>query len=198
MLKFNRYIAQYLLYALPAVVVCIVWTSFQSQSEILAMENAVLSFIWNVLSWNLILWFALLIYFLFALVFSRRFRELLLKRLACVRERDEREEQITGWASKAAFLSTLALLILLLFASVIDIRVTRLPAGQEIDGKSRTLSIGLGFQALDLSGREVAGEDGTIFSIHDLPLSKEGIVLAIILWQLGSYHYFARRRLRAG
>lgn len=198
MLRFNRSISKYLLFAFPAVLILIIWSSFQDQSEVMAMGSSTLYFIWEVFSLHLILWFIALIYFLFALIFSSAFREMLLARLARLRERDEREERITGLASKSAFLSTLAVLILLLFVSIVDVQITKLPKGQLIDGKSRTLSIGLGFNAFDFSGQEEIKKDGTIFSIHDVPLSKEGLIIAIILWQLASYHYFARKRMRTG
>ncbi len=56
---------------------------------------------------------------------------------------------MVGRAGRYAFFSTLALLIFLLFFSVINIRVVRLPVERAIDGKRHQLSIGLSFNLLE-------------------------------------------------
>lgn len=80
-------------------------------------------------------------YFFLALVFYRAFRESLLTRLTGFKERDEREQLVTGKASRATFLFMLALQIMLLIMSLTNVHLVRNPDGHG------TLSIGMGIDS---------------------------------------------------
>lgn len=115
MIKFIRCVQNYLLYALPFVLICMAWGTVQTESEILRDATFLIKASWEVLSWNLMLWFAVLIMFLFLLVLIPSAREKTLIRLANLKVRDEREQFITGKAARSAYISSLSLLIVLLF-----------------------------------------------------------------------------------
>lgn len=155
-----RTIQTYLIYALPFVIACMAWSTLAS-----AMPSGAL---WEFLSWNLMTWFATLIVFLVMLVASPVARESTLKRLADIHERDEREQYITGKASRTAYISTLSVMILFLFFSIFTWDLT-----------SGSLRLGLGFSLLDDS--------------KHLPLSKTAIILLFLGWQLVAFRFTARR-----
>lgn len=98
MSKTIRWIQTYLVLGFPFVVGLMVWITIQYEKGAFSDRQVVQlhGFFWNALSFNLMAWFLILALFLVLLVFSARARELTIKRLANIRERDEREEQITG------------------------------------------------------------------------------------------------------
>lgn len=191
--KAIRIIQNYLVYASPFILACLTWGSFKKESEILLGANFFTKIAWELLSWNLVLWFAALIVFLISLVFFADARERTLKRLANLKERDEREEQITGKAARAAYISTLSLLILLFFVSIFSIQIQKIPESEAANGRTGTLSIGLGFSLLDERKSEVSTPAGQIFETKDIPLSKSTILLIIIVWQLLIFNLTAKK-----
>ena len=194
MTKIIRLTQTYLITAMPFVIACMVWGTVQSEQEILNDAALITRALWEILSWNLILWFAILIVFLVLLVVSSQAREKTLKRLANLTERDEREQHITGKASRAAYISTLSLLLFFLFFSIFSINITRKPPEEAVNGKRGTLEIGLHFKLLEeprLQTNPATGE--ILFESKDLPLSKSAILLTLILWQLLVFNFTARQ-----
>lgn len=193
MTKLIRLVQNYLLYALPFVLTCMAWGTITPEKEILRDSTIVTKFLWEALSWNLMLWFVTLIVFLVLLVAVPDAREKTLKRLANLKERDEREQYITGRASRAAYISTLSLLILLLFFSVFNLNVHRVAESEAVNGKRGTVAIGLQFSLLDKNRVETGSNGEVLFESSDLPLSKPAILLALIIWQVGVFSLSARR-----
>lgn len=191
--KSIRLIQSYLIVALPFVVACMIWGTISPESMILKDATFLTKAAWNVLSWNLMLWFAVLISFLIILVIAPSAREKTLKRLANLKERDEREEYITGKASRATYISTLSLMILFLFFSVFTLNIYRVPESQAINGKRGTVTIGLHFNLLDQSKMEKSPEGEILFESKDIPLSKSAIILIFLTWQLLSFNLTARK-----
>ena len=121
-------------------------------------------------------------------------REKTLKRLANLKERDEREQYITGKASRTAYISTLSLLVFFLFFSIFSLNIHRLPESEAINGKTGTVAIGLQFNLLDEPRVETNQATGQVlFESKDIPLSKTAILLILILWQLAAFNITARR-----
>jgi MFS family permease len=191
--KLIRSIQNYLLFALPFVLIGMVWSTLYPEKEILAEPTFLTKAAWEILSWNLMLWFAVLCFFLILIVALPEAREKTLKRLANLKERDEREQFITGKASRAAYISTLSLMILLLFFSVFSLNIYRVPENEAIHGKTRMVSIGLGFSLLDKPRVETNSENKVIFETKDIPLSKTAIILTLIIWQLAVFNFTARK-----
>lgn len=188
-----RWIQNYLLYTLPLVLICMAWGSFKGEKEILQDPTIFTKVAWELLSWNLMLWFAVLIVFLVMLVAIPEAREKTLKRLANLKERDEREQLITGRASRAAYISGLSLMILLLFFSIFSLNIYRAPESEAINGKTGTATIGLNFNLLDKPKVEMNPENKVLFQSSDIPLSKTAIILLLIIWQLTIFNITARR-----
>lgn len=170
------------------------WGTISPEKEILKDAPFLTKAIWELLSWNLMLWFAVLILFLVLLVALPEAREKTLKRLANLKERDEREQYITGKASRTAYISTLSLLVFLLFFSIFSLNIHRATENEAINGKTGTVSIGIQFNLLDKPRVETNQATGQVlFESKDIALSKTAILLILILWQLAAFNITARR-----
>lgn len=171
------------------------WSSIQTKRVILDHNSLLLRMAWEVLSWNLMMWFLILFFYLILLVVHPSTRETTITRLTRIKERDEREQIITGQAARSSFLVTLSLLILLLFVSVFSVDVSKVPETEIREGRTKTLSIGLNFSLIDRSNTEtVSSGNGTIFATSGIPVSKSAIVLLIIVCQVGIFGWSARRQ----
>lgn len=195
MVRVTRVVQNYLMYSLPLVLICMAWGSTTPESEIRQTATLPVQWLWEVLSWNLMVWFAVLSLFLLALVASTEAREMTLKRLANLKERDELEQYITGRASRAAYVSTLSLLILLLFLSVFTLNIYRLPEGQAPAGKRGTVEIGLSLDFWD-KDKAVVPKGEPIFNTDHFPVSKSAVLILILGWQLLIFNLTARREYR--
>ena len=164
----NKWIRNYLIFALPIVIATVVWNSFQSDSEIRTSGSLIAKYLWETMSWCLIVWFAALFVFMVLLVFRKDTQESTIKHIAGIKERDEREQIIMGLAAKRSFVATTGLLMFLLFVSCFTVSVARLP-DHSIDGKKSSLTLGFHFSGADK--KETVSADGKIiYEHHDLPL----------------------------
>ncbi|MCE3014145.1 MAG: hypothetical protein LW878_13880 [Proteobacteria bacterium] len=192
--KLNLWIQKYLVWVFPNVVATTVWDYFQSDTEIRAMNSFLLTALWEVMSWGLIIWFLCLFIFMVLLVFRKDTQELTIKRLAGIKERDEREEIITGHAARRSFVSTTSFLIFLFFLSSMQVNIARNP-DQAVDGKKSSLTLGLKFSPTDEP--KTVSEDGKVIYEHrDIPLSKSAILLLVLVWQVASFRFRVRRELK--
>lgn len=146
--KTIRFIQNYLIMGLPLVIACMLWETFSPSIENGNGYSQTAKWIWTGLSFNIMLWFTLLILFLVVLVFVQPVREKTLRRLANMKDRDEREQYITGKASRAAYISTLSLVIFFLFFSLFTFNITKLPPDQNA-GHSLRAGIGIHFSLLN-------------------------------------------------
>lgn len=191
-----RYLQSYLAYSLPAVVLCLAWSAWRQSHGTSSPGFWIAQILWELLSWNLMLWVLGLIVFLFILVFLPSARDRTLRRLANLRERDEREEYITGRASRAAYLSTLSILILMLFFSTFTVNVYRQPESESAGGKRGTLSLGLQFHLFDPAPSKHLQTDEVFFESKDIPFSKSALLLFVLLWQLVAFRVGANQELK--
>ena len=91
----------------------------------------------------------MVIVYLFIIVASSDAREKTLKRLANIKDQDERDEYITGKASRTAYLASFSLLIFLLFISIFSVTIGNLPQDQAVNGKTGYLKIGFNFDLIE-------------------------------------------------
>lgn len=192
MTKLNRWLQNYLIYGLPLVLICVLWSNFQDQKEIFA-QGLLSRAAWEILSWNLMLWFVTLIIFLVLMVFNSSTREMVTRRIANIKERDEREVYITGQASKSTFTLTLTILIALLFISVFTFNIRHLEPAERINDQSKSVSIGFNFKLTDKPKIETDQNGNIIFESKDIPLSKSAILLLLIIGQITIFSYSARK-----
>jgi len=196
MIRLSKFIQNYLLWAFPFVAVCATWGTLVGKEPTQDPNlSGFMAFMWEVLSYNLMFWFAMLMFFFLLLVIHSGVREQTLKRISNIKDRDEREEQITGRASKRAYISTFAFLIMLLFLSVFDVKISQIPTEEQVAGKTRTLSIGMGFEIFDKPEIKSSADGHVIFEAKDIPLSKSSIILLVLGWLIVSYNLNVRREL---
>lgn len=144
-------------------------------------------------------WMTLSIYLSFRLIISRSFRDQVIGKITLMRERDEREAILTGKATKAAFLTSLAFLMLLFCLSCFHVSIYRVPFEKAVDGKTGIISLGLGFNLLEHYKQdrpEDAIQGNDIFSYRGLPVSSATIILMLIAWQTISYNYSMRQLMK--
>lgn len=185
---------RYLIFAMPVVLTTMIWGSIQSDAEIRQTGSFAIKALWELMSWSLILWFALLLVFMVLLTLRKETQESAIKYLAGIKERDEREEIIMGAAAKRSFTATAGLLVALLFLSCFTLNIAKLPHDQVIDGKKSSLNIGFRFTGTD-APRTVSSDGSLMYDHHDLPLSKSAILLLILIWQMATFRINARKDL---
>lgn len=199
--KLIRFIQNYLIVSLPFVIVCMVWSTLLPEEKFLPEASLFLKILWNILSFNLMAWFAVLIMFLTLMVVAPNIREKTLRRLANLKERDEREQAITGKASRVSYISTLSLTLFFLFFSMFSLRVTDLPKEHKLGAqKSREINISLHFSFLNQAKEgyvaQITAEDRKVlFDSKNIDLSTSAILLILLCWQLSAFNITARKAL---
>jgi MFS family permease len=184
-----RYIQTYLLFGFPFVATCMIWGGSVNDSFIAALIH-------QFLSWNLMLWFAVLTFFLVLLVVAPKTREHTLRRLANIKERDEREEFITGKAARVTYISTLSLMIFLFFCSVFSVSLVKIPENQIIDGNHYKLNftVGYGFFGESMeSNMKKSDEKNKIFDSRYYSPSTPTVIIMLICWQLIAFNLIAKK-----
>jgi hypothetical protein len=145
------------------------------------------------------LWMLLTICLCVRLLVSGSFRNKVLAKLTFIREGDEREVMLTGKATKATFLTSLAILIFLFCLSCFQVSIYQVPPERAVDGKTRMLSLGFGCHLLESSKPTPPHETlqkTDIFTYAGLPVSSTGVILLLIIWQIISYNYSMRRLIK--
>ena len=190
--KLIRFIQLYLLIGLPFVIACMIWSNARTENEVLQSAGFFAKASWEILSWNLMLWFAVLIIFLVILVVVPSARENTLRYLANLKERDEREEYITGKAARAAYISTLSLIIFFLFFSVFSLSVFFMPKDQ-LHKKRITVAIHVGINLLEGTKPEIIPQGEVLFATKNIMPSSSSILIILLAWQLLIFNYTARK-----
>lgn len=169
-----------------------IWGSLKTEKEIVTDPIFLVRALWELLSWSLIIWFVLLIIFLFQMILMPSVREQVTRRIANIKERDERESYLTGKASRSVFISTLSILIVLFFFSIFSFNIRHLAPEEVVNGHNKNLSITMNFKVFDDAKKDTSPE-GTIVESRDLPLSKSAILLLLIIWQVANFNWSARK-----
>lgn len=191
--KFVRFIQNYLLVGFPFVIACMVWETLHPEIALTNINSIPEKILWNGLGINLMCWFAMLIVFLVILVVVPSIREKTLRRLANLKERDEREQYITGKASRAAYISTLSLMIFFLFMSVLSVSIEKLPNDQASEGHRLTANIGLHFNLLNDYEANKNPEVKVLFDSRNITPSSSAIIFILLGWQLMVFNLAARK-----
>lgn len=145
-------------------------------------------------------WMTLSLYLSVRLIASELFRDKVLAKFTFIRERDEREAIMTGKATKATFLTSLAILIFLFFLSCFQISFYRVAPEKAIDGKTGILSLDFSFNLFESSRQaepdEALQKKNNIFSYTGLPVSSTTVIMVLIIWQIAYYNYSIRRLMK--
>jgi hypothetical protein len=198
MKKVNEYLLKFLLFAMPLNVILLVWAIVSNYRHIVDQGKAVLV-IWEILAWIFIIWFTVFVFVLIELLLYPDFRSQFFAsaaRLAGINERDERESQSIDKAARYAYISTLSFMVFILLFYTINVTVGKVPPDKAVNGKTKTLSIGVGFVLTDEKHENKPEDAYKIFSNWDLPVSKWSLVALIIAWHLVSFLFYLRRTNR--
>ena len=145
-----------------------------------------------------IIWTVISLLFSISMFFSRNNRESFLKKLSGIKERDEREIQAVGKALRASYLSTMTILIFILFMSLFWIQYyKKSPDNLEPGEYPRALSYGAGFTFLESEAIFTHWKGYDVFLYYrKFPVSTSGVILILIVWQIVSFRIVSRRALK--
>jgi hypothetical protein len=194
--KIIRVIQNYLLIGLPFVLICMVWETIYPDIQFGKNVSTLTRLCWELLSINLMVWFIMLIVFLICMITMKGVREKTLRRLANLKERDEREQYIMGKAARATYISSLSLMILVLFFCMFSVRISTIPP---VPPNNHHLSAGISLHFSLLNKTEYAklqdksAKTSVLFDSKEFSLSSSAIVLLLLGWQLLIFNYTARK-----
>lgn len=207
MKKFEKYIHWFLVIGFPIVIGLFIWETYNLEPALikaatLAQRDMIVKEYaggwWDYVGYFLMTWFVLAVFTVVRLLSSASYRESLFLKIGMIKERDEREVEITGFASKFTMIANIALLLFLLFFNSLNMGLKKYNDHViDSDGKPKngTLSLGFGFKMIDTKAIDYQNDEKRReFSYKELPLSKTGIIVLLIIWQVGTYHVVARRK----
>ncbi len=190
--RFDKYTLYYFAGYSPVIIIFCIWATLTDFMNHPTADN----FFWNAFGWTFIAWALSLVYIVTKMLFSRKVRDVVMAKLAGIKERDEREVVVAGTAAKFAFLSTFALLLFMLVFSVTTFSVKKAPSTEP--KKNGTAMIGFGLTPIDKTAviHEVKPDGTETFDYKSFPLTKPVMILIMMAWMIGSYHFVARKELR--
>lgn len=190
MKKINNFLIRLYLWTTPVAIFVFLSDSFHVFKKI--GELPVINFI---LIASFISWFLLSFHFFIMILFSPSTREQIIGKLIRIQERDEREEQIVAKASRFNFFFILSVLTVLFAMST-----ARYGRGVDAPNEKRFQSFTIGhWELVDSPRIENKDIDGKVekIEVRDLPLSKAGIVLLLIILHIGSFAIAAKRNSKS-
>ena len=190
MKKIVRFLTYYLMYCFPFVIAIL--ASNIIPSNIINHHG----FIWEIISFGFMSWCVVLFLFLLCMIISPIAREMTLKRLANLKERDEREELITGKAARTTYISMLSVMIFLLFFSLFQIKLGKLlPKDQVIYGHGYELKMSVGYSFFNKPKINNISNAIVLFDSEAIFPSSASIMLILLAWQLISFNLAARKEI---
>lgn len=207
MKKLEKGIHWYLVILFPFIIGFFIWASMIVEPAVikaatLAQKDLITQTYsggtWDYIGYIIMVWYALALITLGRLLYSSSYREEILANLGMIKERDEREAEITGFASKFSMIASIAFLMCLLFFNSMNFGVKKQRIHPvEADGKTQrgTVTVGFRFSVIDYEAIKIVNnENEKEFSYKELPLTKNGTIVLIILWQIGMFALAARRK----
>lgn len=195
MKKLDSILLKVFLFGLPAVIALAVFT-YSYHVGIVDRAASYVKLLYNFAGLVFAFWMTLSLYLGVRLMTSELLRDKVLAKLTFIRERDEREVILTGKATKATFLTSLAVLIFLFCLSCFQVSIYRVAPEKAIDDKTGIISLGFNFSLLENSQQaapDEAMQKTDIFSYTGLPISSTTVILVLIIWQVIFYNYSMRR-----
>jgi hypothetical protein len=126
-----------------------------------------------------------ILYFLIALLLNAPFRKIFVSRLAGIRERDEREEYVTGRALRTTFLLMISMEIVIILLAFMQISITPTPDGHH------NLIMGMGLVTkthFDVLQRSAQPGFPSV-----LPAHYAGLFIILLAAQLILFRLFSRK-----
>lgn len=146
-----------------------------------------------------LVWLISVIYLVFALLFSKNLRNNFARKIAGIKENDEREVIIAGNASKKTFIFMISAITVLLFMSTFSFDV-KTPLIQDGDHKG-SFSVGFGANFMKKPAPITASSpcdtpsDGISkkISYSGLPLTNDAVLMLILGLQIGAFYFFSNK-----
>jgi len=198
MRKLDSLLLRVFLYGLPIVIAFAVFV-YPYDLETSDRAGGYIKALYNFGGFVFGAWMILSIYLSVRLIVSGLFREKVLAKITFIKERDEREEILTGKAAKSTMLTSLAILLFLLCLSCFQVSVYSERPEKAIDGKTTIVSLNVNFNALQSNQQgelEELLQKENMVSYSGLPVSSSAVILGLIIWQIISYNFSMRRLLK--
>ena len=141
--------------------------------------------------WTLIAWL-----FSITMFFSKNNREIVLKKLSGIKERDEREVQVVGKALRASYLTTMTILLFLFLISLFHVAIAIESFDHVEPGKPPGYySLGFQFDSDFLDPDAVItqkeGYDHYL-ELNGIPVTTPNVILILLVWQIVSFRVVFR------
>lgn len=155
------------------------------------------SLLMDILGITTILWIIVVIYQVFTIGLSDNKRNQFVRWLAGIKENDERESLIAGVVSKKTFIFMTGILTLLLFLSMLRISIYQTNEIMPNGKKNGEISLGFASQFVQTELEQKTVQEGPqkihIVRYNGLPLTADGVLIIVMLLQIGAFYTFSRR-----
>ena len=148
MSRIDHFFLRYVTFSSPLVAFLFIWGAIGDPSK-LSESSGLKEFFYEGLFWQFMVWIVVSFYLMVKNIASKTFRKNFLQKLTRVKERDEREEKISGEAAKFTFFSSLAVLFLLLFLSIFTMGVGKKTEGLKAGEKPGFITFGINISPLE-------------------------------------------------
>jgi len=201
---FRRIVIGYIFYTFPLTLIAfVIVPKPQGPAEFDEVVNYILnaissSTLYRIAFAQFVLWILISWLFSISMLFSRNNREIFLKKLSGIKERDEREVQIVGKSMRASYLTTMTILLTFLFLSIFRLEVAANSANTVESSQERGYySIGIWYNPITpwAISTQKEGYD-SFFGYYALPISPPTLILLLLLWQIVSFRFVSRRALK--
>lgn len=201
---FRKIVIGYIFYTFPLTLIAFfIIPKPQGPAEYEEVLNYILnaissSTVYRIAFAQFVLWILISWLFSISMLFSRNNREIFLKKLSGIKERDEREVQIVGKSMRASYLTTMTILLSFLFLSIFSMEVAVNSADTIESGQSRGYW-GVGFAYNPINPWAITTQKegyDSYFSYHGLPISPPTLILILLVWQIVSFRVVSRRALK--
>lgn len=190
--KFNTVLLKLMKYLSAVVVVATVFDLLGFNTE--KPEIKAWDYFFQTAGVITVLWCFIVVYFFFSIAFNQKIRNTVVRKLAGIKEHDERETYLTGVISKKTFISMTG--VLFLFLSSLNINIYKASEEEIKNGKHGYIAIGLRLSLLAPQNAEKQNADISkkyYIKYNGLPLTANGIVLIVLALQIGSFYYFSKK-----
>jgi len=200
--KLRKLVMGYVFYTFPLTLIAffILPRLVEGHSEKFLMHphngyGVILSTLTYIAIYQFMIWIPISLLFSITMFFSRNNRETFIKKLSGIKERDEREVQIAGNALRTSYLSNMTVLLFLLFVSVFYVHYHMMSADNPERGEyPAALNFNIAFPFLDSKTFAIQRKGYDVFfTFWGLPLSKSGLILILLVWQIISFRFVSRR-----
>jgi len=184
----------YILIGTPFSIGFMAWLTFKMKGEANEIEY-IHDWLQSVLLCNFLAWVISLLLLTLIMVISPSAREQTLRGIAGIKDRDEREQIVTGKAARFSYVATLSLIAFFIVLSMLQVSYEKTDPTKTPDGSAHMLRVGLRLNFLDPAAPEKGSSGNIILKSSDIPISKTGILFLILIWQIGSFSLNARREM---